>query len=81
MKEEYLFSRHFKGKEYKFYRKSIYTKNGPCTYFEVVTPENSLGYADYILFAHGIPYSRWRYVPRWILKACKQALIKNGYEP
>ena len=81
MEDEYLFSMHFKGEEYKFYRKSLYTKNGPYTYFDVVTPENSFGYSDHILFAHGIPYSLWRYVPQWILKACKMALVKKGYEP
>ena len=81
MEQEYLFSRKFNKEEYRFYRKSIYTKQGQVTYFEVVTPENCLGYPDYILFAHGIPYSQWRYCPQWILKACKMALIKKGYQP
>ena len=81
MENEYLFSRHFKGEEYRFYRKTLYLKSGPYTYFEVVTPENCLGYSDCIHFAHGIPYSRWRYCPQWILKACKMALVKKGYQP
>ena len=81
MEKEYLFSRHFKGEEYKFYRISTYTKFGLVTYFDVVTPDNCLGYPDHILFAHGIPYSQWRYCPQWILKACKMALVKKGYQP
>lgn len=81
MENEYLFSRKFNKEEYRFYRKSIYTKQGKVTYFEVVTPENCLGYPDYILFANGIPYSQWRYCPQWILKECKKALLKKGYQP
>ena len=81
MKKEYLFSRHFKGEEYKFYRDTLYLKSGQYTYFFVETPENSLGYPDRIQFAHGIPYSQWRYCPQWILKECKKALLKKGYQP
>ena len=81
MVKEYLFSRHFNKEEYKFYRISAYTKFGLVTYFEVVTPENCLGYPVYIQFVGGITYSQWRYCPQWILKECKKALLKKGYQP
>lgn len=74
MDKEYLFSRRFNGKEYKFYRESMNT-------FEIDTPANCFGYVDHILFHNGNPYTMYRYCPAWILKACKQALIKHGYEP
>lgn len=46
MENEYLFSRKFNKEEYRFYRKSIYTKQGKVTYFEVVTPEKLSFYND-----------------------------------
>ena len=81
MEREYLFSRKFKGEEYKFYHETWHDKSGPYSYFFVETPKNSFGYPDYILFSNGIPYSKWRYCPQWILKACKMALVKKGYQP
>ena len=81
MNEEYLFSRRFKGEEYKFYRKSMNMKWGRYSYFEIDTPANCFEYVDHILFDNGNPYTMYRYCPAWILKACKQALIKQGYKP
>ena len=81
MSKEYLFSRKFDGKEYKFYRKTMVLSDGLYSFYVVDTPENSFGYADHILFDKGNPYTLYSYCPKWILKACKRALVKNGYEP
>lgn len=81
METEYLFSRKFNGEEYKFYHKSMNTKWGLYSYFEIDTPANCFGYEDHILFDNGTPYTMYRYCPNWILKSCKEALIKHGYEP
>ena len=81
MYEEYLFSRWFNGKEYKFYRKSMNMKWGLYSYFEIEMPANCFGYADHILFDNGNPYTMSGYCPEKILKACKKALLKKGYQP
>lgn len=47
-------------------------------YISIKTPENSLGYNDTILFNNGAPYTLYRYTPKWILKAAKNAIIKKG---
>lgn len=78
---EYLFSRQFNGKEYKFYRKSGNTKYGPYAFFMVKTPIKCSGYNDYIRFDKGIPYSIYRHCPSGILRACKEALVEHGYKP
>lgn len=81
MNKEYLFSRKFSGKEYKFYRKTMNTKDGCYSYFEIDTPTTCYGHGDHILFDNGIPYLMYGYCSKWILELCKLALIEKGYEP
>lgn len=78
----YLFSRKFKKEKYDFYKDYFYSSYQGCFvyYLKVYTPANAFGYRDIILFdCNGEPYTLYRYCPLWILKACKEALIKKGY--
>lgn len=80
METELLFTRRFKSETYKFYYNHGYGCLGLYDeYYSIETPANSFGYPDTILFAHGEPYALNRYLQPWILKACKNALIKKGY--
>ena len=80
MKDILLFTRRFQGETYTFYHHAgvgclgLYTE-----YFSVETPENCFGYSDTILFNNGEPYTLYRRLPNWILRECKKALEKRGY--
>lgn len=91
MKTQLLFSRKFNKETYEFYLNTYdFYPNGyypwrdyngaeEHTYISIKTPPNCLGYVDTILFNHGEPYTLYRYLQPWILKACKQVLINKGY--
>lgn len=91
MKTQLLFTRNFNKETYMFYlNTSDFYPNGyypwkdyneveEHTYISIKTPPNCLGYEDTILFNHGEAYTLHRYLQPWILKACKDALIKTGY--
>lgn len=84
MKKELKKVRKFKGEAYSFYlvTPSFKGEKGCCgielaPYVEVVTPENGLGYPDYILFnGKGEGYTLYRYCPSWIIRECEKVQAK-----
>lgn len=91
MKTQLLFTRNFNKETYVFYLNPYdfypngyytwrdYNEVEEHTYISIKTPSNCLGYEGTILFNHGEPYTLHRYLQPWILKVCKDALIKKGY--
>ena len=81
MEETLLFTRKYNGKEYKFYiSKGVGCLGIYSEYVSVETPENGLGYPDYVLFSRGEPYTLHRYLQPWIKQKIKETLLKHGYE-
>lgn len=72
-----LFTRRFNGGTYKFFMNKGFGCLG--TYISVETPENCLGYSDTVLFHNGDPYTLHRYLPEWIKRRIKEAVIRRGY--
>ena len=80
MEKTLLFTRKFKGEIYKFYmNKGIGSFGIYSEYVSVETSANSFGYSDIVLFNHEKPYTLYRYLQNWILKAITETLIKKGY--
>ena len=81
MEKTLLFVRKYNGEEYKFYLfKGVGCFGIYSEYVEVETPENGLGYPDYVRFNYGKPYTQWRYFQPWIKRKITETFLKHGYE-
>lgn len=85
MKKTFLMTRKIDGEEYEFYHQD-FTKEESwidraygC--FIVKTPENELGYPDYVHFFGGTETTTHRYLAPWKLRKLREYLVKNGFNP
>ena len=85
MVKTFLFARKINGQEYEFYHKdfteeeSWIDKAYGC--FMVKTPENALGYPDYVFFEGGSGNTMHRYLAPYIIKKLRKMLEAKGYNP
>lgn len=85
MKKTFLMARKINGKEYEFYHMD-YTKeeswsNEAYGCFAVKTPENALGYPDYVYFSEGTGSTMHRYLAPYIIRKLRGYLERKGYDP
>ena len=85
MTKTFLMARKINGKEYEFYHKD-FTKEESwigeaygC--FMVKTPENALGYPDYVFFDGVSGSTMHRPLAPYIIKKLREMLEKKGFNP